>query len=130
MLVPTVRFCKKCQADTERLVSSGRCKPCHQANGAAYAKANPGKRKENAKAWREANPEKYKSSIAASRAKNPDHKTQARARTAAWREANPAYGTAWRLANPEKVKSSAKAYQKAKAAKFALYEAFYLENLG
>jgi hypothetical protein len=84
-----IKYCKKCKCDTERLVSSNRCRPCNDANNDAYKLANPEKIKAIADAWRKANPEKYKASIAASRAKNPEYKAKARARSAAWRLANP-----------------------------------------
>tara|TARA_R110000868_G_scaffold33734_1_gene122175 strand:- start:21 stop:299 length:279 start_codon:yes stop_codon:yes gene_type:complete len=84
-----IKYCKKCQRETQRLVSSGRCKPCNDVNNDAYKLVNPDKLKAIAKAWRKANPDKYKASIAASRAKNPEYKAQARARSAAWRLANP-----------------------------------------
>jgi hypothetical protein len=84
-----IKYCKKCQRDTERLVSGGRCKPCNDANNDAYKLANSDKLKAYQLAWRLANPEKYKASIAASRAKNPEYKAKARARSAAWRLANP-----------------------------------------
>lgn len=119
MTTNIIRFCKKCQSDTERLVSSGRCKPCNQATGAAYGAANREKLKAYGAAWRKANPEKYKASIEASRAKNPEYKAKNRARVAAWT-----------AANPDKAKASVKAAQIAKAAKFALYEAYYLANHG
>jgi hypothetical protein len=91
-----MKFCKKCQCETERYSNSGnRCKPCANAASKAYALANPEKMKELGKAWREANPEKK---------------------------------DAWRKANPKKHLASVKAAQKAKAEKFALYEAFYLAN--
>jgi hypothetical protein len=99
----TIKFCKKCQCETERIVSSNnRCKPCNDANNNAYRSANHDKLKTYGAAWRKANPEKYKAGIAASRAKDPEYKAKARAKTAAWK------------AN--------------KAKKFALYEAFYLAN--
>jgi hypothetical protein len=128
-----MKFCKKCQCETERYASSGnRCKPCANATSKAYAQANPGKMRASAKAWREANPEKFKAGIAASRAKNPEYKIKARERTAAWIAANPEKHKesrdAWRKANPEKHRASMRAAQKAKAEKFAMYEAFYLAN--
>ena len=56
---------------------------------------------------------------------NPE---KSRADAAAWRKANPEKHSSWRKANPEKHKESVKASKKAKAEKFALYEAFYLAN--
>ena len=101
----TIRFCPKCQCETERLASGGRCKPCSNASSKAYSKVwrieNPDKSKANNKAWKSANPEKVN-----------------------------AYNKAWRDANPDKQRAINKAAQQAKAAKFALYEAFYLANQG
>ena len=57
---PIIRFCKKCQVETERLPNSNnRCKPCSNATSRAYQAANPEKMKANAAAWRKANPEKH-----------------------------------------------------------------------
>jgi len=86
MTINLVRFCKKCQAETERLANGGRCKPCSNASS---------------KAWNAANPEKHK-----------------------------AINKAWKIANQDKHRASIKAAQLEKAAKFALYEAFYLANQG
>ena len=116
MTTNTIRFCKKCQAETERLASGGRCKPCSNASSKAYSKAwrieNPDKSKANNDAWRAANPEKVKAS------------------GKAWRNANleksKETSKAWKAANPEKHRASVKAAQLAKAAKFSFYEAFYL----
>ena len=113
-----MKYCKKCKCETERLINSNnRCKPCANAKSVAYRLANPEKCKSDTAAWTKANPEKYKASIAKSRAKNPEYKAQAKARSAAWR-----------VANPKKVKDCKKTSQKAKAEKFALYEAYYLAN--
>ena len=90
-----MRFCKKCQVETER-TKGGKCKPCRKAYGVAYRAANPEKvkatkasyRAENAEkvksanvAWRAANPEKTRAAAAAYRAKNLE---KAREWTAAW----------------------------------------------
>ena len=56
---------------------------------------------------------------------NPE---KSKADSAAWRKANPEKLKEWRAANPEKHRESVKASQKAKAEKFALYEAYYLAN--
>ena len=105
MTTNTIRLCKKCQAETEHYANGGRCKPCSNAYSKTYSKAwqalNPEKVKANNDAWRAANPEKAK-----------------------------AYSKAWRDANPDKHRALVKAAQTAKAAKFALYEAFYLANQG
>ena len=113
-----MKFCKKCQCVTVRLPNSNnRCKPCANATSTVYRLTNPEKAKADSAAWRKANPEKYKASVAASRAKNPDYKAKVKAQNAAWR-----------AANLDKVKAYEKAAQKAKAEKFALYEAYYLAN--
>lgn len=92
-----MKFCKKCQKETERYGDVGRCKPCAKkysdknkgrkqiANAARYA-ANPDRVNEASAAWRAANFDRYESSRIAWRAAN---KYRAKTATAAWRAANP-----------------------------------------
>ena len=88
-ILPTFKFCKKCQCETEHH-KCGKCKPCTKARG---------------KAWREANPERVSELSIAWRSKNADSK---RATDRAWARANPekrkATTNAWIKANPEKSK--------------------------
>ncbi len=49
-----MRFCPKCQAETERH-ASGKCKPCRKAITAAWQAANPERDKANHAAYRAAN---------------------------------------------------------------------------
>lgn len=90
-----IKFCKKCQSDTERN-ARGDCKPCAKAYGAAWRADNPERKKTLRAAWEKANPKRHKAS------------------QAAWREANPekvkANRAAWRAANPEKVRAGKEAY--------------------
>lgn len=127
----TVKFCKKCQAETTHN-ASGRCKPCVRiyaaayraanfekvrdynatyrtsnldkckANGASWAKANPERVKAKAAAYHLANKQRLYAITAARHAANPEKN---RARAAAWQKANPeknrASSAAWAKANPE-----------------------------
>lgn len=65
-----LKFCQKCQTETERNYR-GDCKQC---------------KNEWKKAWRKANPEKVKASKAAWRARNPEY---AKIKVAEWKAANP-----------------------------------------
>jgi len=68
----TIKFCKKCQCDTERLISGGRCKPCNKANNDAYKLANADKLKAYAAARRKANPQKHMASVKAAQIANSE----------------------------------------------------------
>jgi len=124
-----MKFCKKCQAETERK-PSGDCKPCARAYSAAWRAANPDKVKASNAAWAKANPEKAKAKNAAYRAANPE---KAKANSAAWRAANPekakSYSAARYADNPEKVKSYSAAYRAANQGKVkANIAAWYAAN--
>lgn len=101
-----MKFCKKCQTDTERRICDGRCKICQKAYMATWRASNPGKASEDSKAWRLANPGKSEESSAAWRAANP---VRMKEYNDAWRAENPekakAASDAWNTANPEKRKS-------------------------
>lgn len=128
----TLKFCKKCQTETERN-TGGQCKLCRKARDAARYAANPEKAKAyaaarlaadpektkaRAAAYRLANPDKIKASAAAFRAANPEKR---RASAKAWRTANPdkmkAASAAWKSANTERVKARAKAWCAANSGK-------------
>jgi len=108
-----IKFCKKCNAETERN-ASGRCKPCRNASRAAWCAANPDKAKASCAAYYNANLEKIKARhadwIAANREK-------VKASHAAWCAANlekgRAYSAAYYAANPEKVKANNAAWNAA-----------------
>jgi len=51
------KFCKKCNAETERK-PSGACRPCHNLSVAKYYAANRERVKAKNDAWHAANPEK------------------------------------------------------------------------
>jgi 5-methylcytosine-specific restriction endonuclease McrA len=80
-----VKFCKKCQADTERN-ASGKCKPCVRARNAARYAADPEKARAASAAYRTANPGKNRANCAAYYAANQE---KVLATAAAWRAANP-----------------------------------------
>lgn len=96
-----IKFCQKCQAETERS-KRGSCKPCERARTAAWQAANPDKRRASIATYRAANRDKLRADSAAYRAANPE---KMRALTAAWEAANPervrALKAAWFAANPE-----------------------------
>jgi 5-methylcytosine-specific restriction endonuclease McrA len=76
-----MKFCKKCQCDTERYADGG-CIPCRRA----YLTTNVEKVKESRAAYRAANTDKAKAYAEAYRAANPE---KVRAYQAAWQKANP-----------------------------------------
>ena len=96
-----IKFCKRCNAETERYVSSG-CKPCSTKRSAIWYKANSERVKEKVAEYRADNLERVKAKQAEYNAANPD---RARARWVAWyavnREKAKAYTAAWQKANPE-----------------------------
>lgn len=106
----TVKFCKKCQCDTDRY-GSGECKPCAKARYAVRYAANPERVKASRAAWRAANPELSKKYQDAYRAAHPGRD---KAKSAAWLAANPekarASHAAYRAANPEKIKAQQAAW--------------------
>lgn len=123
-----VKFCKKCQCETERH-KFGHCKPCTNARSAAWKKANPERAKENKAAWLAANPERNKENRAAwletnrdianakSRANKKANPEREKANYAAWKAKHPEIGkarsAAWRAANPDREKSNHKAWRAA-----------------
>lgn len=123
-----IKFCSKCQAETERYASGG-CKPCGKKYGAAWEAANISKRRVIKATYRAANKEKIRESTAAWKKANPEY---TRASVAAWAKANPekikirsaayyasntekrkASFVAWGKANPEKKKAGYAAWSKA-----------------
>ena len=116
--VARVKFCKRCQTDTERN-SRGECRPCLNARTRAWQAANPDKVKAGKAAYRSANAEKIKSSYASWAAANAEklrarmseyhaaNKERDRSNGIAYRSENTAKvkakNIAWRLKNPDKV---------------------------
>lgn len=80
-----MKFCKKCQAETDRYIN-GKCKACMKASNAAWRAANSEKAKGSSAAWYAANTEKHKANRAAWYAANPE---KIKASRAAWAKANP-----------------------------------------
>ena len=127
----TVRFCPKCQTETER-ITRGDCKVCAAANSAAYRSANPSKVKAYNAAYRVANPEKVKALTAAWAKTHQEHRNandrarravnpeKARANAAARYAANPekanARSSAWKKANPEAMRILRQNYKAKKRA--------------
>lgn len=103
ILIP-IRFCPKCQVDTER-GAGGRCKPCAKAYNLSRYTANPDKSNAASAAWRKANADKKKAYDLAWRTANPN---KVKGQSVAWRAANQdkakAYELAWRTANSERAR--------------------------
>lgn len=135
-----MKFCKKCQVNTERR-ASGRCAPCSKKYNAAYRAANKEKVKAyqsayhvankdvvhaHRSAYRAANKEKEKASRAAYYASNTE---KVKASSYAWSAANPGkrkvYQAVYRAANPEKAKASTAAYRAANRDKIRVRDAVY-----
>lgn len=119
-----IKFCNKCDAETERNKCGG-CKPCK----AARYTANRDKVLARNAAYYAANREKVLAAASAWRAANRD---KAIARCAAWRAANRekvlAASSAWHAANRDKVRAARSAYyaenrEKERAASLAWYAA-------
>lgn len=95
-----IKFCKKCGADTARLKSDGKCKPCARVRQAAYYAAHPEKNRArvaayyaaNAETLRAANLEKLRAKDAAYRVANRDKHAKNSARHRAYKlSATPAW---------------------------------------
>lgn len=115
----TVKFCKKCQTDTERN-SRGECRPCMNARSSAWRDANSEKVKQSKAAYREANKEKIKASFLDWASRNAEkikermavygneNRDKLRANGVAYHAKNAEKvkekNRAWRIKNPDKVK--------------------------
>lgn len=124
-----MRFCPKCQKETERN-AKGDCKVCHRARESARRLAFPDAKKASDIAYREANKEKIREKKAAYCSANKD---KSNARLAKWRALNPeknkAMEAAYRAANPEKVRAATAAWAKANPEKQkALVDAWNKKN--
>jgi 5-methylcytosine-specific restriction endonuclease McrA len=123
-----IKYCTKCQVETERN-KNGECKSCRSIRDKKYYAANSEKVKASKSAWSKANPEQVKANKAAWKKANPE---RARASNAKWAKANSEqvkeyqaewradnikhikeYSSAYRAANPEQLKESNAAWQKA-----------------
>lgn len=80
-----IKFCKKCQCETERY-RGGRCKPCGLAANALYRDNNPDKVQASRDAWAGKNKDRIKATQKAYREAN---KETLRTVHDAWVEANP-----------------------------------------
>ena len=79
------KFCKKCQAETERS-ARGDCRLCANARAADSRAANPEKIVAASAAWYAANRERKKRDVTAWNAANPERKEE---NDATWAKANP-----------------------------------------
>lgn len=117
-----MKFCKKCQTNTERY-ASGRCKPCHLACSAARHAANPATKRAVSAAWDAANRDKVRAKSTAWYVANHE---RARATGAAYRAANRekcrAVTSSWAAANPEKKRSTNAAWKASNKEKLRIYK--------
>lgn len=121
-----MKFCKKCDCETDR-GGGGQCLPCGRSTAAAWAAANPERKKAAKAAYRSANPDKEKAYNKAWMTANAEkmkayyaiNSEKRRAANAAWKQANPekykAYAAAWRLANSERISAVQACWQAANA---------------
>lgn len=109
-MTSTVKYCSKCNTETERY-KSGKCKACVKAYNSKWYPANT----EYHAVWRAENPDKVKAAGATYREANRDKRN--------------AYNEAWRAANPGKVKSLTKAwYEKNRDKQKTQHAAWIAEN--
>lgn len=105
-----MKFCKKCQAETERY-ADGVCKPCKKVRVKAWRAANPDKVRASKLAWNRVNQQ----SVRASREKHyTNNKERVLARNAAWKSRN-----------PEKVATAKAAYVAAHINESRVYQSAY-----
>jgi Recombination endonuclease VII len=116
-----LKFCKRCNAETERYASGG-CRTCMRATSLKWAHEHPERTKaisakwfathgaETSRAWREANPDKVKARAKRYREK---HSEVLNERTAAWFKAHPTYNKDRYDKNPERFRAKVRA-QRAK----------------
>lgn len=123
--IGVMKFCKKCQEETERYIY-GECKLCCKR----YYEANKDKVKADSAAYRAANKDKAKVWRAAWRAANPE---KDKASSAAYREANREKERARKIiyykSNSVKVNERIAVYRVANKGKVSAYAAvYYAEN--
>lgn len=121
-----MRFCKKCDADTDRY-ASGDCKQCASLRSAAAYEENKSQRLEKAATYRSGNREKIKQSQANYIANNVELK---KARDANYRarqdkDEKKSYHAEYYKANKEKLVAAASAY---KASNPDLVKTYRLKN--
>lgn len=96
------KFCKTCQAETERSNTEGKCKACVCARTKAWRLKNYERSLASVESWQKANPEKVKKYKEKWSVENRDKKL---AKDAAYRETYPekmqAFRDKWREANPD-----------------------------
>lgn len=147
VMLPVIRFCKKCQCETERK-KSGACKPCCAAWSAAnrdrgreseakYRERNKQKRKDAKAKYRQENAEKIAAQsaiyyqktkdarLAASRCWASKNKERKAATTSTWSALNRVkargYSAKWRENNPEKVREKRAIWNRSNPDKCRVY---------
>ncbi len=110
----TIKFCKKCQAETERY-TNGKCKSCARVRAAKWANDNPEKKRLKNASYHYANYEKIKATKSVYYASNIEKIL--------------AYAAAQRIANPEKMKAKNSAYYAANSSRAkSIAAAYYAKN--
>ena len=111
-----MKFCKKCNAETERY-ASGDCKPCKRAMSVAYRLANPTKSRDSVDAWVKANKELSRETKKAWYITN---KARCRSAAASYYQAHKERfadkNAKWGKANPEAVRIISHTYRAKKRA--------------
>ena len=124
-----VKFCKKCQCDTERY-NNGRCRPCACRNAKEWGLANEERKRANLAKWhannaayvKECKAKNYLENAEANRAKaamyyavhSVSAKAYAREKRALNKDAAIARAIEWRKKNPEKSRLSSARWQRNK----------------
>lgn len=99
-----VKFCKKCQCETERY-KDGHCRPCANRRSAAHRKENPDMAKRQKSAWSANNKEQISAQKAAYYAKNRDRIRAAQNKNAKINpERKSATNAKWKADNKERIR--------------------------
>lgn len=116
-----IKFCQKCEAETERNARGG-CKPCKSVQAAIHYKKNSDRIKKSVSIYQAANADKISISRAAAYIKNP---CKSKARAKDWYKANTKRHrlsmVAWCVANPEKARAYSAAWRIGNKEVFRIY---------
>lgn len=124
-----IKFCKKCQIETERYLSSGRCIQCSKLYHAKWYANNSDKRIAQTTLWRKENPEKSREYSS-----NWYHRNSEKTKEYSSlyyinnREKIKKYSLDWSANNPEKVKTRSAKYYEDNVEKILLNAKEYRDN--